>query len=125
MQLLHLELSCNLNPNSDLWSEFLYLQLEIGYPALGGRTLWKQIGWEKNATQNKGKHFVHLLWNAQTANQIIETDFLPVINGKTHEIERSYKIRRIISYKDERPKSSISRTLHDNYQDDYISIVWK
>jgi hypothetical protein len=125
MRLLLLEVSCNLDPKSDLWNEFLHLQLEIGYPALGGKTLWKQIGWEKSDLRSTGKHFIHLLWNAKTADQIIETDFLPVKNSKTNEIERSYKIKRSIHYKDERPKNSVSRTLYENYQDDFFSIVWK
>jgi hypothetical protein len=125
MQPLLLEISCNLAPNSAQWNEFLHLQVEIGYPAKGGKTLWKQIGWEKIDLKNKGKHFVYLLWNVKTADQVIEIDFLPIKNAKTVEIERSYKIRRIIHYKDERPKNSILKTTHKNYQDDYISIVWK
>lgn len=117
-----IEVRCNLSPDDPQWEQIESLQLEVGYPGLGGKTIWKSIGWLQEKTIPVGRSFVHALWKPKMATQVMVFDFLPVFIGNTNETNKHYRIRESITTADGRQRTSRTGPLRGNYADEYFTL---
>lgn len=122
MSPLTIEVHCNLTETAPEWDDIASLSLEIGYPAFGGKTLWKHIGWLQEQAKSAGRNFAHALWNRQTHQQVLIFDFLPVWPPDEPEPEKSFRIRKSITTADGRQKSGKPLLLYGEYQDEHFSL---
>lgn len=117
-----IEAHCNLAPDDPHWEQIESLKLEVGYPGLGGKTIWKSIGWLKEKTLPIGRSFAHALWKPKTTAHVMVFDFLPVLIGNTNETNKHYRIRESITLVDGRQKTSRTGPLRGEYSDEYFTL---
>jgi hypothetical protein len=100
MKPVHFEAHCALRENDPLWNTIRNISIEIGYPGIAGKTLWKQIGWLQTGAGAFNRTIVHALWDRALATQILFFDFLAVQTPETGEVEKSYRLRKTITRSD-------------------------
>lgn len=117
-----IEARCNLSPDDPQWEQIESIQLEVGYPGLGGKTIWKSIGWLQEKTSPIGRSFAHALWKPKMTAHAIVFDFLPVFIGTTNETEKNYRIKASVITVDGRQKTSKSGPVRGQYIDDFFTL---
>lgn len=117
-----IEARCNLSPDAPEWASIESLKLEIGYPGIGGKVIWKSIGWLQDKTMPIGRTFAHSLWKPALAAQILVFDFLPVFIGASRETEGKYRVRKSIVTSDGRRKTSKTGPLRGTYTDEFFTL---
>lgn len=117
-----IEARCNLSPDAPEWATIDSLTLEIGYPGIGGKVIWKSIGWLQDKTIPVGRSFAHALWKSAQAEQILVFDFLPVLANASPETENKYSIRESVITADGRRKTSKTGPLRGAYSDEYFTL---
>jgi hypothetical protein len=117
-----IEVRCNLSPDDPQWDRIESLKLEVGYPGLGGKIIWKGIGWLEEQTNPIGRSFAHALWKPKMAAHVLVFDFLPVFIGNTNETEKYYRIRESITTTDGRHKTSKTGPVRGQYSDDFFTL---
>lgn len=117
-----IEVRCNLSPEDPQWDSIESLKLEVGYPGIGGKIIWKSIGWLQGKTAPIGRSFAHALWKPKMAAHVIVFDFLPVFVGTTNETEKNYRIRESVTTIDGRNKTSRSGPVRGQYIDEYFTL---
>jgi hypothetical protein len=117
-----IEARCNLTPDDPKWAEIETLKLEVGYPGLGGKTIWKGIGWLQEKTIPIGRSFAHALWKPRMADHVMVFDFMPVLIGNTRETEKKYRIRASITTSDGKLKTARTGPLRGAYADEYFTL---
>lgn len=100
MKPVHFEAHCALKENDPLWSTIRNISIEIGYPGIGGKTLWKQIGWLQTGAGVFHRTIAHALWDRALAAQVLFFDFQPVQAAPDGEVEKSYRLRKTITRAD-------------------------
>ena len=106
-----------------MWEQIESLKLEIGYPGLGGKIIWKGIGWIQDKANPIGRSFAHALWNPNMTNIVMLFDFLPALIGNTNETEKNYRIRAFITTKDGRNRTAKSGPIRDRYADEFFTLM--
>ena len=117
-----IEVRCNLSPEDPQWDTIDSLKLEVGYPGLGGKTIWKSIGWLQEKTSPIGRSFAHALWKPKLAAQVLVFDFLPVFIGSTNETQKNYRIRESITTTDGHHKTSKTGPVRGQYTDEFFTL---
>ncbi|MBL7828883.1 MAG: hypothetical protein JNJ57_19770 [Saprospiraceae bacterium] len=117
-----IEVRCNLPQDAPEWQQIESLTLEIGYPGIGGKTIWKSIGWLQDKTIPIGRSFAHALWKPNLAAQVLVFDFLPMFIGGTNETEKRYRVRELISTTDGRRKTAKTGLLRGVYSDEFFTL---
>lgn len=117
-----IEVRCNLMPDDPQWEKIESLKLEIGYPGLSGKTIWKSIGWLKEKTIPIGRSFAHALWKPKMATNVLVFDFLPVFIGSTNETDKQYRMRASIISNDGRQRTAKTGRLRGAYIDEFFTL---
>ncbi len=117
-----IEVHCNLKPDDPQWQQIESLKIEVGYPGLGGKMIWKGIGWLQQKSVPIGRTFAHALWNSKMAAHVMVFDFLPVFIGSTNETNKHYRIRESITTADGRQRISKTGPLRGEYIDEYFTL---
>jgi hypothetical protein len=117
-----IEVRCNWGQDDPRWQETSTLSLEIGYPTLGGKMLWKNIGWLREQWGATGRSFAHALWKPKMAGQVLLFDFLPLVLPQAAEPEKNYRIRKRITDAEGRLRTSKSALLRGDYADEHFSL---
>ena len=117
-----IEVSCNIGPDDPQWQQIESIRLEIGYPGLGGKTIWKSIGWIQEKAMPVKRSFSHALWKPQMAMQVMLFDFLPAFIGDTNETHKDYRLKASITTTDGRQKTSRTGPLRGAYTDEYFTL---
>ena len=117
-----IEARCNLRPNDPQWELIESIKLEIGYPGLKGRTIWKSIGWLQEKGIPISRLFSHALWKSTQAANVIVFDFLPVFVGNTQETNKKYRIRKLITTSDGNQYIDKTDPLTGMYTDEYFTL---
>lgn len=120
-----IEVHCLLGPEDPRWEDLLEVSIEIGYPGRDGKILWKRVGWIKDKTSGLENAFAHAQWSAEDADQVLEFDFLPVINRETREqVEKSYLVRKRLRRVDGRWQTVKTVEVSEGvYSDDYFEFI--
>lgn len=117
-----IEARCNLHPDSPEWERIESVKLEIGYPGIGGKVIWKSIGWLQDKTIPIGRSFAHALWKPNMSTQVLVFDFIPMFIGSTNETEKRYRVRAQIATTDGRQKTSKTGPLRGEYSDEFFTL---
>lgn len=117
-----IEARCNLRPDDPQWEKIESLKLEVGYPGLGGKIIWKSIGWLQEKTMPIGRSFAHALWKPKMTAHVMVFDFLPVFIGSTNETNKHYRVRESIITTDGLQKTSRTGPLRGEYTDEYFTL---
>ncbi len=117
-----IEVRCNLSPDDPQWEQIESLKLEVGYPSLGGKIIWKSIGWLQEKTIPFGRSFAHALWKPKMATHVLVFDFLPVFIGSTNETNKSFRIRESITTTDGRHRTARTGPLRGEYSDEFFTL---
>lgn len=119
---LLIQVQCNLASDNPQWNEINDIRLEVGYPGRSGKILWKHIAWLNDNLFPAGKGIAHAIWNQATAGLVLIFDFLPVLETRSDEVNKTYRFRKSIMAANGQMHSSKSRILKGDYRDEHITL---